>query len=254
MNTKNAQLLFSEFFTTMGYLFLFIATGLFLDSTYFISVYKEGQHLATFVMLIGFFILFYNSPKRIRELMIYAVILGVIGEHFFSIGLDMYTYRLGNVPLYVPPGHAIVYIAAVYFCKQSTVKKYRKELEKYFTIFILVYATIFLFFANDVFGFVMSLLVIFLLRKHPRERLFFFSMYIVVAFLEIVGTNYGCWFWPKTAYGVIPFLKSANPPSGISLFYFLLDLGCLWLYKQRNKIAWKRMKKIRLLTENQSIQ
>ena len=245
MDTKDAQLLFSEFFKTMGYLFLFIATGLFLDSTYFVSFFKEGQHLATFVMLIGFFILFYNSPKRIRELMIYAVILGVIGEHFFSIGLDMYTYRLGNVPLYVPPGHAIVYIAVVYFSKQTTVKKYRITLEKYFTIFILLYSTLFLVVANDIFGFVMSLLVIFLLRKHPRERLFFFSMYIVVAFLEIVGTNYGCWFWPKTAYGVIPFLKSANPPSGISLFYFLLDLGCLWLYKQRNKIAWKRMKQIR---------
>lgn len=249
MNTKDAQLLFLAFFKTMGYLFLFITTGLFLDSIYMVSVCKQGQHWATFVMLIGFFILFFKSPSRIKELMIYAVILGVIGEHFFSIGLDMYTYRLGNVPLYVPPGHAIVYMAAIFFCKQSIVKKYRLTLEKYFTIFILVYSTLFLIFAQDIFGFVMSLLVIFLLQKHPRERLFFFSMYIVVAFLEIIGTNYGCWSWPKTAYGVIPFLKSSNPPSGISLFYFLLDLGCLWLYKQRNIIAWKRMKHIRLLSE-----
>ena len=91
----------------------------------------------------------------------------------------------------------------------------------------------------------MSLLVVFLLRNKPRERLFFLTMYIVVAFLEIVGTHYQCWSWPKTAFGVFPFLKSANPPSGISLFYFLLDLGCLWLYKQRNLMAWKRMKGIR---------
>jgi hypothetical protein len=26
---------------------------------------------------------------------------------------------------------------------------------------------------------------------------------------------------------------------------FLLDLGCLWLYKQRHKMAWSRMKNIR---------
>ena len=72
-------------------------------------------------------------------------------------------------------------------------------------------------------------------------------MYIVVAFLEIIGTTYKCWHWPDTAFGIIPFLKSANPPSGISLFYFLFDLGCLWFYKLGNKEAWSRMKRIRSL-------
>jgi hypothetical protein len=247
MNSKVTLSLFLAFFKTIGYLFLFIAIGLYLDSKYMVSVFEYSQHLATVVMLIGFFILFYRSPSRIKEQMLFAVLIGFVGEHLFSIALGMYTYRLGNVPLYVPPGHAIVYIAAVYFCKESVVKMYRKQLEKLFTIFVLVYATAFLFFANDIFGFVMSLLVIFLLRNKPRERLFFLTMYIVVAFLEIVGTNYGCWAWPKTAYGVIPFLKSANPPSGISLFYFLLDLGCLWLYKKTHSVAWKRMKEIREL-------
>ena len=78
-------------------------------------------------MLVGFFVLFFKSTSRIRELMIYAVLIGFLGEHLFSIALNMYTYRLGNVPLYVPPGHAIVYIAAVYFCKESIVKNYRKQ-------------------------------------------------------------------------------------------------------------------------------
>jgi len=162
----------------------------------------------------------------------------------------MYTYRLSNIPHYVPPGHAIVLVATMYFCKESIIREYRKLLEKIFIIFVLVYSTLFLIFAGDVFGFVMSLLVIFLLRNKPREPLFYLSMYIAVAFLEIVGTSYGCWFWPETAYGKIPFLISANPPSGISLFYFLLDLGSLWLYKKRHKIAWARMKNIRKLQES----
>ena len=249
MNIQIAPSLFSAFFKTLSYLFLFIIFGLFLDSKYMVTLYEDTQHLATFVMLIGFSILFYKSNARIRELMIYAVIIGFLGEHLFSIVLEMYTYRLGNVPLYVPPGHAIVYIAAVYFCKEAVVKANKKLLEKVFTIFVLVYSSLFLIFANDIFGFVMSLLVIYLLRNKPRERLFFLTMYLVVAFLEIVGTRYQCWAWPSTAYGVIPFLKSANPPSGISLFYFLLDLGCLWMYKQRNLIAWNRMKDIRQLKQ-----
>ncbi len=97
----------------------------------------------------------------------------------------------------------------------------------------------------------MTVLVVFFLRNKPRERLFFLTMYIVVAFLEIVGTTYKCWHWPDTAWGVIPFLPSNNPPSGISLIYFLLDLGCLWLYKQRHREAWGRMKNIRLLKTKQ---
>ncbi|MBL4569105.1 MAG: hypothetical protein JKY69_05470 [Flavobacteriaceae bacterium] len=237
----------SAFFTTLGYLFLFIVFDLFLDSHYMVALYPDTQYLATIGMLIGFAVLYLRAAARIRELMLYAVIVGFLGEHLFSIGLGMYTYRLGNVPIYIPPGHAIVYIAAVYFCKKSIIKVYRKQLEKLFIVFVLGYSLLFLIFANDVFGFGMTVLVLFSLRNRPRERLFFLTMYIVVVFLEIVGTNYQCWAWPDTAFGTFSFIKSANPPSGISLFYFLLDLGTLWLYKQRHLKAWGRMKHIRKL-------
>ena len=250
MNLKTKKALFNAFFTTIGYLFLYIFFGLILDSQYLAKMYAPTQHLATIALLIGFVLVYFRSASRIREQMLYAVAIGFVGEHLFSIVLGMYTYRLENVPLYIPLGHAIVYIAVVYFCKKSIVKEKSRFLEKLFTAFIVVYATAFLIFSNDVFGFVMSMLVLFLLRNKPRERLFYLGMYIVVAFLEIVGTSYGCWYWPETAWDMIPFLKSANPPSGISLFYFLLDLGSLWLYKKRHKIAWARMKNIRKLREH----
>jgi hypothetical protein len=247
MNKKLNISLFSAFFKTIGYLFLYIFFGLILDSTYVAGIFPATQHLATLALLSGFIIVYKRSASRLRELMIYAVLIGFFGEYLFSVVLGMYTYRLGNVPMYIPLGHAIVLVAVIYFCKKSVVKKNRKLLEKVFTIFVLLYSSLFLIFANDVFGFIMSMLVLFLLRNKPRERLFYLSMYIAIAFLEIVGTSYGSWFWPETAYGVFPFLKSANPPSGISLFYFLLDLGSLWLYKKRHKIAWARMKNIRKL-------
>lgn len=247
MNLKNLGLLGSAFFKTLGYLFLFIVFGLALDSRYMPDLKIEKQHLATLFMLIGFAILYYKSGTRLRKQMLYAVIIGICGEYTLSIGLHMYTYRLGNVPHYVPPGHAIVLIAAINFNKQRIVKQLRKYLEIALTAFIVVYSTLFLIFAGDVFGFILSVGVIYVLRNKPRERLFYLSMYLAVAFLEIVGTTYQCWSWPSTAWGVIPFLKSANPPSGISLFYFLLDLSCLWIYKQRHRESWSRMKSIRRL-------
>ncbi len=98
----------------------------------------------------------------------------------------------------------------------------------------------------------MTILTLLVLRKRPRERLFYLSMYLTVAYLEIVGTNFLCWEWPSTAFDAFSFLPSANPPSGISFFYFGLDLGCLWLYKKRHKIAWNRMKSQRMIIRKSS--
>lgn len=237
---------------SLGLLFFFMLTGLYLDSYYFAQITPNAQWYANVVMLLVTLIIFFNVTKRNKEQMVFAILIAIFGEYLFSIALGMYTYRLQNVPHYIPPGHAIVYIAVLYFSKASSIVKRRNTLESFFIVFIIIYATIFLIFKNDVFGFVMTVATLAILRKKPRERLFYLTMYLAVAFLEIVGTNYLCWKWPATAWGVFDFLPSYNPPSGISLFYFLLDLGVLWLYKQRYKTTWKRMKKIRKIRENKA--
>ena len=232
---------------TLGLLYLFFVVGLFLDSFYMVKVTKNAQFYATALMLIVFFITFFNVPKRIKEQMINAVLIGFFGEYLFSIVLGMYTYRLENIPHYIPFGHAFVYIAVLYFSKASSIKRRRLQIEKFLTITIIIYATIFLIFKNDVFGFVMTVATLLILRNRSKERLFYLTMYASVVILELVGTYYKCWFWPTTAWNVVSFLPSGNPPSGISLFYFLLDLGTLWLYKQRHREVWQRMKNIRNL-------
>jgi uncharacterized membrane protein YbaN (DUF454 family) len=234
-------------FKSLGTLFLFIAFGLFLDSLYMVSKTEKAQVYANISMLIGFAIVYWQVNKRVREQMIAAVIIAILGEYLFSIALGMYTYRLENVPHYVPLGHALVYVAVLYFSKAAAIVNHKKKLTIFLSIFIFMYATVFLLFKKDVFGFVMTIGTLFILRKKPRERLFYLTMYITVAYLEIIGTHYLCWKWPATAWGVFDFLPSHNPPSGISLFYFLLDLGTLWLYKQRHQLAWNRMKSIRKL-------
>lgn len=248
MSVVTSKTFLPAFIKTLGLLFLYIFIGLFIDSVYVVNNYGDSQWLANLIMVIIFSITLFKVNSRIRETMIYAVIIGYVGEYLFSVLLGMYTYRLANVPHYIPMGHALVYIGVLYFTKTRYAKINRKQLEKILAIGIIIYATLFLIFKNDVFGFVMSMAVLLILRNKPRERLFYFTMYFSVCFLEITGTSYLCWFWPETAWDVIPFLPSYNPPSGISLFYFLLDLGCLYLYSRRHKIAWKRMKRIRGLS------
>lgn len=242
MSASTSKTFFSAFLKTIGLLWGFIFLGLFLDSNKMQQWVEEPQWIANIVMLAGFFLCFWKVTPRIKEQMITAVIIAIVGEYLFSILLGMYTYRLENVPHYVPPGHALVYVGVLYFTKTHFSKLNKVLLEKVITVIVIVYATIFLILKNDIFGFSLTIFTLLILRKHPRERLFYLVMYLSVAYLEIIGTNYLCWKWPSTAFDFFTFLPSANPPSGISFFYFGLDLGCLWLYKQRHKIAWKRMK------------
>ena len=81
------------------------------------SITTNAQTYANISMLIGFSVTFCSINKRMKELMIFAVIIAVFGEYLFSIAFGMYTYRLENVPHYIPLGHAIVYVGVLYFSK-----------------------------------------------------------------------------------------------------------------------------------------
>jgi hypothetical protein len=236
----------SVFIREIG-LFIFMVFVLFFDSVYFSENVKEVQNILNFLMIIGSFIMYFRTVKRVQELMIFAVIIGFLGEYLFSKYLGMYTYRLGNIPLYVPFGHAVLFARVFRFSKVSLVRKYHKNIEQFFGSIIIFFASMYLLFFADVFGFVMTICVFLLLWKRPKDRMFFFTMYLLVAILEIGGTAFGCWKWPNIAFGRFEFLPSNNPPSGISLFYFLLDIGCFVIYTQRNKMAWFRLMSSRKL-------
>lgn len=245
MSVSTTTTFLPAFLKTLGVLFLYIFFGLFLDSIYVTENYQDLQWLANLIMLVIFSITLFKVTPRIREQMLYAVLIAIGGEYAFSLGMGMYTYRLENIPHYIPMGHALVYAGVLYFTKTSFSKQHNKTIEKILTAIIILYATLFLIFYNDIFGFFLTVLTLFILRKKPKERLFYLTMFIAVGYLEIIGTSYKCWWWPTTAWNKVTFLPSANPPSGISFFYFGLDLGCLYFYKKRHKIAWKRMKNIR---------
>ena len=228
-------------------LFIFFVFILFFDSNYFVEHIYNSQIPINILMIFGFLVMFWRANPRTKKLMIYAVIIGFGGEYLFSRVLGMYSYRLENVPLYVPLGHAALYGRIFMFSKAPIVRKYNNDIECFFRIIIALFATIYLFLFNDVFEFIMTFCVFILLSKRTKDRLFFYSMYILVAILEIGGTAFGCWYWPTYAYGVFEFLPSNNPPSGISLFYFLLDIGCFVVYTQFNSKTWKRFKNIKTL-------
>ena len=238
--------LFGQTVWSLSWILFILFLGLFFDSTYFTETYyQQAQWINNSCVVLVFVYCYYKGTARTKEQLIYAFIIGIIGEHIFSVVLGMYTYRLGNVPYYIPFGHALVFLGVYNFSRKSQVRFYHKNIERFLSYAIAIYASVFLIFKNDVFGFVMTVMVFLSLRKYPKEKLFYLTMYGVVAYAELIGTALNTWSWPKFAFNTFEFLPSANPPSGICLFYYGLDRGTMSIYKRRHKETWKRLQSIR---------
>ncbi|SFV63103.1 hypothetical protein MNB_SM-4-1666 [hydrothermal vent metagenome] len=177
--------------------------------------------------------------------MIFGLIVAVLGEFLFALAFGMYTYRLENLPIYVPFGHSMAYVSVYYLVKEPLVKQHKKVIENILYILMILYSTFWFLFANDTLGFICMLMILVLFKRFPHTKLFFLLMYFVIVYLELIGTYYECWVWPNIWFDKITFISSANPPSGISVFYFGFDLACLWLYKYYDTKRWKRMKLFR---------
>jgi hypothetical protein len=177
--------------------------------------------------------------------MLYGLLVALGGEVLFSLVLGMYTYRQENLPLYVPFGHSIIYAGVYYFVKEPFFRKHKIFISKYLYITMIIYSILWLFFANDIFGFLCLLVILGILRWKERTKYFFLVMFFTIVYLELLGTYFQCWYWPDIIFAKITFIPSANPPSGISVFYFGFDAGCLWLYKQFNPLKWQRLKRFK---------
>ncbi|CDN10836.1 hypothetical protein RintRC_1894 [Richelia intracellularis] len=74
----------------------------------------EAQIFVNAFTVSYFFLLFALNPKQ-RLMGIIFVPFSVVGEYVFSLILEMYHYRLGGVPMYVPFGHAILFSVGVLY-------------------------------------------------------------------------------------------------------------------------------------------
>jgi hypothetical protein len=111
--------------------------------------------------------------------------------------------------------------------------------------FIILHSVISLALFNDVFGFVMALGVLILLAIRPKYRLFFLTWHILITFGELSGVFFEAWTWPSIAFHTFDFLPSHSPPSGISLFYYILELGAFFIYILIHRNVWRRFKQIK---------
>jgi len=214
----------------------------FLDSTWLAYHFNYGQWIANVLTLLYFLWMYQFANKRIKQTMKYAVVIAIVGEAFLCLLLGMYEYRLENIPIYVPLGHAILYTTVWYLTHDPWIVKQQTSLMWFMLGFTVLYTYLLLITDNDTYGAICTFILLTLLVLNPKSRRFFLIMFIAVAYLEQLGTFFECWYWHPTLLNKPNWINSGNPPSGISLGYYILDILCLGVYLVRHRKTNKRWK------------
>jgi hypothetical protein len=177
--------------------------------------------LLTWVVLIAWLT---RLPVQRRAQALGVIVFATIGEVTGSLIWGVYTYRLHNLPAFVPPAHGLVFLTGVSLAL---------ALSRHGRIVVGVAAAVALtwgvagllgFPRLDVAGALgIPLLLLFFWRS--RNRAIYAAVFLVVAALEFYGTAIGTWRWKAELPGLgIP---DGNPPSGVASGYVWFDVMAL---------------------------
>lgn len=199
--------------------FVCVAISLNLDA----SGSMEQQSFMGLIAWTFLAALLWGENKEVRMQVIIAVAFATLGEHFASIYMGGYTYRFGNVPAYVPPGHGMVYLTAVALARSGLFLTHARK------IALLVAVTCGAWSIWGISGYpeqgdqVGALLFCFFLVCLIRGRspMVYLAAFFITTWLELIGTAAGTWKW-ATIEPVMG-LSQGNPPSGVAAWYCLVD-------------------------------
>jgi hypothetical protein len=183
------------------------------------------QHVLGLITLAFLFVATRFSPRTERREVWLMVAIATGVELFLSLVWGLYQYRWGNVPLFVPPGHGLLYLFALRATRTPlmidrgrAVMHVALACATLWAVGGLIVAPLFLGWV-DVFG-ALFLPIFVVLMRRPRALVYAASFFIAVE-LELVGTGFGNWAWAAAA--PVIHLPSGNPPSVIAGGYCLLD-------------------------------
>ena len=163
---------------------------------------------------------------RVQTAVVVAV--ATVVEYVFSPTLEVYLYRFDNVPAYVPPGHGLVYLSAFVLGHTRFVERHMRLVLAAVVTLGGAWAAYGLLLADrtDALGaFWYACLVGFLLWGPSKPV--YVGAFVVVSYLEIVGTELGTWVWQSE--DPVLGISIGNPPSGAAGGYGWFDLAGLLL-------------------------
>ena len=192
-----------------------IVVGLYLDQTF-----SWGQPVVSVWTWLLFGVLLWSSTSRIRTELIACVLIAGTGEMVCALLWGAYEYRLGNVPLFVPPGHALLYWLGVQLAGACS-PTWQKRLVKATLLGATALAVGLAVPGLDR----LSVALVALLGVcvwRGRDPALYAVMFWLALTMELYGTALGNWYWqPITPYIG---LNTLNPPFAAGVFYAVLDV------------------------------
>jgi hypothetical protein len=177
----------------------------------------------TWVLLLA---LLRRESPLVRAQVAVVVVFATAVEYTFSPLLEVYVYRLENVPAFVPPGHGLVYLCALAIGRAVWVRRRAGTLVAGTVVVGGLYAGwgAFLSARPDLLGlFWYACLLGFL--AWGRSRTLYVGAFVVVTYLELLGTWLGVWTWQT--HDPTGLVTIGNPPSGAAGGYGWFDLAAL---------------------------
>jgi hypothetical protein len=184
-----------------------------------------GLGVATWLVLAA---LLRREMPLVRTQTLVVVAIATCFEYTFSPLLQAYVYRIGTVPLFVPPAHGLVYLAAMMLGRTPLLAVTRRPLVV-LTIAVgaLWAASGLLGVRHDMLGAFWFACLLGFLAWGPN-RLLYVGAFAVVSYLELLGTALGTWAWALSD-PVLHVIGQGNPPSGAAGGYGWFDLYALLL-------------------------
>lgn len=163
-----------------------------------------------------------HQPPHIRLQVAVLVAVATVLEVIGSIVWRAYTYRLDNLPLYVPAGHGLFYLVALRTATLPLLVSHARAIAVSVAVAATVWMVVGLIGPSlpDLLGFVVwAVFMRFMLRG--RYPLLYAVSFVMTMALEFYGTALGVWRWSP----ILPvlWLPAANPPSCIGAGYSAMD-------------------------------
>lgn len=161
-------------------------------------------------------------PPLARAQALAVVAFATVGEVVGSLVWGVYTYRLHNLPMFIPPAHGLVYLSGLAVAGLMRGRIVVGAAAVGAIAWGLAGLTVLP--RLDVAGALgVPLLCLFLWRS--RFRATYAGVFLVVGALELYGTSIGTWRWAVELPGLgIP---DGNPPSGVASGYVWFDVMAL---------------------------
>jgi hypothetical protein len=179
--------------------------------------------VGTWVLLL---VILRGESALVRAQVAVVVAFATAVEYTFSPLLEVYVYRLDNVPAFVPPGHGLVYLCALALGRTQFFRLHWSRLVMSTVVLGGAYAGWGLVLADrrDVLGAFWFLCLLGFLCW-GRSRTLYVGAFLVVTYLEVLGTWIGTWEWQT--HDPTGLVAIGNPPSGAAGGYGWFDLAAV---------------------------